>query len=112
MIDAPPVHGGMYGPYATLQAEHNLPVICEEICYFDFRGGFFSLSQLFTVLIFPLPHSHVLSVQALVGFLCTSGLSFLFCFLFFSDVGGLIFWGCLLVTTNEGPQGFVLFPLP
>lgn len=62
---------------------------------FIFKELFF-LSQLFMVLVFPLSHSHVLLVRALVGFVCTSGL------------GGFFFqWrrcphllGCLLVTTK------------
>lgn len=79
MINIPPVRGWMYGPYATLQAEHNLPGNCEGICYFYFRG-FFSLSRLFMVLIFPFSHSHVALVQALVGFVRTSGIFFFFFF--------------------------------
>lgn len=73
------------GRYATLQAEHKLPVMVKGFIIFIFF--FFSLSCLRSWFFHFL--THVLSEQPVVGFVCTSGLFFP---LFLSDVGVLILW--------------------
>lgn len=91
------------GRYATLQAEHKLPVMVKGFIIFIF----FLLSQLFMVLIFPLSHTRV--VRATRSRICMYVRAFFFPF---SQRGRRPHpLGCLLVIAKI-LGGFVLFLLP
>lgn len=81
--------------------EHKLPVMVKGFISFIF----FLLSQLFTLLVFPLSHTRV--VRATPSRICMYVRAF-FPPLFLSDVGALILW----VVSLWWRRSFVLFLLP